>query len=175
LIAAALAALPLIAEAGQGLIKTVGHDVASLFGAGQPAQAGQNVPAPANSTTLSGAAQSLSSGMMSVLTQVQNSLGQIDDFANGQSTLNKTQFENAAIGAANTLGQNPTTAKAAADKVFDQIDTGHTGQITEPQLTSYLSQQQSAATAKYQAASGLGGAFVHDIGALVTAPLSLVA
>ncbi len=175
MIAAALAALPLIAEVGQGVIKAVGHDVAALFGQGQSAQTGQNVPAQANSTTLTGAAQSLSSSMMGVLTQVQNGLGQIDDFASGQSALNKTQFENAAIGAANTLGQNPTTAKAAADKVFDQIDTGHTGQITEPQLTSYLTQQQSVATAKYQAASGLVGNFVHDLGALVTAPLSLVA
>ena len=175
MIAAALAALPIIAEVGQGLIKTVGKDVASLFGAAPANQTGQNVPAQANSATLTGAAQSLSSGMMGVLTQVQSSLGQIDDFASGQSTLSKTQLENAAIGAANTLGQNPVTAKATADKVFDQIDTGHTGQITEPQLTSYLSQQQSAATAKYQAASGLVGNFVHDLGALVTAPLSLTA
>src|SRR5579862_5612607 len=59
LIAAALTALPMIVEAGQGLINTVGKDVASLFGASPAGQTGQNVPASANPAppNLTGAAQ----------------------------------------------------------------------------------------------------------------------
>jgi hypothetical protein len=92
LIAAALSALPLLAQAGQGLISTVSQDVGSFLGAGQTGGAGQNVPGSAGSgtagssqgasgssspITLSSVAQNLSSRVLDALNAAQSDLSSV--------------------------------------------------------------------------------------------------
>jgi hypothetical protein len=178
LIAAALSAIPLIAQAGQGLINTVGQDVSSFLGAGQT---GQNVPASAgsgtagatqsaNPITLSSVARSLSSDVMSALNGAQHGLGAASSFAGGQSSLSKSQFESAAQTISGALGQNPGAAAGAAGQVFDAINTNGSGQITAGQVDAYLGQLQTQATGKYQAAANLVNGVAGQMSSLLGLP-----
>jgi hypothetical protein len=165
LIAAALSAIPLIAQAGQGLINSVGQEVGSFLGVGQ---SGQNVPGSAGSgaagsppsggaspITVSSVAHGLSSDVMGVLNRAQGDLSAASSFASGQSGISKSQFESAAQTIAGALGQNPNAATAAAGQVFDAVNTSAGGEVTSAQLGGYLGQLQSQASASYQAASSL--------------------
>jgi type IV secretory pathway VirJ component len=168
LVAAALAALPLIAQAGQGLIKTVSQDISSFLGGASSASTGQNVPASANTPSVASAAQTLSSDMLSVLSSAQTSLGNVASFASGQSGVSKQQLEGAASSVASFLGQSPTAATSAADQVFSALDPGGTGQVSGPQLANYLSQVQSQAASKYQAAGALTNGYLQQAASLLT-------
>jgi hypothetical protein len=178
LIAAALTALPLLVQAGQGLINTVSQDVASFLGAGQTGGAGQNVPAsagsgPAGSTsaaspvTLSSGAHNLSAGVLGVLSAAQGDLAAASSFAGGQSGVSKPQLEGVAQSISGALHQNPAAATHAAGQVFDAIDTSGSGQITSAQLGSYLGQLQSQASAKYRAADSLVTNFAGQMSGLL--------
>jgi hypothetical protein len=178
LIAAALTALPLIAQAGQGLINIIGQDLSSFLGIGQT---GQNVPGSASSgtagstqaapapVTLNSAAHNLSSGVLGVLNRAQGDLAATTSFAGGHSGISKSQFESAAQSVSGLLGQSSTAATSAADQVFDAIDTTGSGQITAGQLGAFLGQAQSQASAKYQAADSLVSNFTGQMASLVSA------
>lgn len=168
MIAAALAALPIISQVGQGLINGVSQDVSNIFGTSGSSGAGQNVPAAgssgsANSTQQAPApstvAQHLSSSMLHVLTQAQTDLDQLGSFAGGQGSISKSQFEAAAQNAGSAVGQSPAAATHAADEVFNTLDSSGTGQISSTQLGSFLNTVQSQAISKYQAAESLMSSF----------------
>jgi len=134
---AALSALPIIAQAGQGLINTIGQDVASIFGAPQSGAGGQNVQGSAGSSqtdaasapaTVNSAAQTLSSSVMSMLNSVQSDFGAASSFASGKTGISKSQLEQAAQAVGGAAGP------AAADQAFNAIDTSGSGQITVSQL-----------------------------------------
>src|SRR5262249_7970453 len=79
-ITAALAALPLIAELGQSVGKTLKHDLAGLFGANH---SGQNVPGAATSATASpptsfpALAQSFRGDLSALLVTLQGAAGSL--------------------------------------------------------------------------------------------------
>jgi hypothetical protein len=174
---AALSALPLIAQAGQGLISTIGQDVASFFGAPPAGSTGQNVQGPASPTqspsTVSAASQSLSSSVMSVLNAVQSDLSQVGDFASGKTGVTKFELEQAAQSVGAALGQSPAAASAGADQAFGAIDTAGSGQITVSQLGAYLGQTQ--ASQKYQAADNLVNGFLSQMSGLLSGQTSATA
>jgi len=182
LIAAALTALPLIAQAGQGLISAVSQDVTSFLGAGPTSGAGQNVPDSAASgsaastegasaapspITLSSVAQTLSSHVLGALNAAQGDLSGVASFASGQSGVSKSQLESAAQSVGGLLGQSPAASTSAADQLFNAIDPSGGGQITSSQLGAYLGQLQSQATAKYQAADSLVNGFAGQMSGLL--------
>jgi len=104
LIAAALGALPLLAQAGQGLIGAVSQDVTSFLSAGQTNGAGQNVPGSAGSVpaassgppspmTLSSVAQHLSSSVLGALNTAQSDLSDVASFASGRSGTSSAKYQ----------------------------------------------------------------------------------
>jgi hypothetical protein len=77
LIVAALAALPLIEQVGQGLASSVANTVSNLFSSSSTAASGQNVPsgtAPSSaSSTQPSSASTLSQSVTNTLLQLQDS------------------------------------------------------------------------------------------------------
>jgi hypothetical protein len=177
LITAALAALPLISEVGQGVAKTLKQDLAGFLALGQ---AGQNVPGAASSTapaaqgappqSFPALAQAFRHDLSSLLLTAQGAAGSLagadpstiaSDLIqainpNGDGTISKTQFETAFQTAAGAVGgsDHPSWSQAAthlADHLFGAIDTNGDGRLTAAELTAYIGQVRQNAAAKYQA------------------------
>jgi hypothetical protein len=149
LITAALAAMPLIEQAGQGLASTITHDLAGLFSAFKGAHAGQKSPSSASSASASSAASAASSaaatlpgglgaglggGVMNALLAFQQVGSQLTSFdpasaaakaiasadTNSDGTLSKTEFE---TGLQNLLGHHagPAGASSALTGLADKM------------------------------------------------------
>ena len=77
MLVAALAALPLIEQVGQGLATSVANTVSNLFGSSSAATSGQNVPSACASSSASStqpsSASPLSQSMTNALLQLQDS------------------------------------------------------------------------------------------------------
>ncbi len=138
MVAFALTALPLIAEAGQGLVKAVRQDISGFLGASPSSSTGQNVPGQASSTppTLAGAAQALSADVLNVLNTAQTSLTDPSSVANGQTGGDPPQLAGGGSGgAAGLLGQGRSQAAAkyqAADNLVNGVLQNATGLLNLP-------------------------------------------
>lgn len=174
MIAAALSALPLLSQMGQGLISSVGQDVAGLFDSASSALTGQNVQGSANSgagattpATVSSTGQALSSSMLNAFTAAQADLKSIT-----QSGVSKSDFESAAQALASATGQNSAGATQTADQIFSAADSSGSATVTPSQLSSYLGH---AANQKYQAADGLLNGLIGQMSGLLGGPTSVTA